>query len=81
MDKYAIKIVGAITLIITITICAAYLLAVLRPLITGEPNPEYVAEALGTITGSMLAIVSLFVGAVAGIIGKTYWDKKSKGQD
>ena len=71
------KIAGAIAIIITITICLAYLLVVAKPLITGEANPANVTETIGTITGSMLSIVSLFVGAVAGAIGQKYYNKKN----
>ena len=75
------KIAAAIALIITITICLAYLLILIKPLITGEPNPQGVTESMATMMGSMLSIISLFVGAVVGVLGKTIYDSRKKKSD
>ena len=72
------KTAAAIALIITITICLAYLLILIKPLITGEPNPQGVTESMATIMGSMLSIISLFIGAVVGVVGKTIYDNRKK---
>jgi len=75
------KTAAAIAIIFTITICIGYLSILIKPLITGEPNPANVVEGIATITGSMLSIISLFIGAVLGVVGKTIYDKRKENED
>jgi len=72
------KAASTIAIILTITICLAYLTVIFKPIITKVPNSELVSESLATITGSMLSIVSLFIGAVVGVIVKSKYIKSKK---
>jgi len=57
------KPVDIVALIIAITICCCLLVAILMPVITGEPSTEKRSELLTNVFLSFVSIVSMYIGA------------------
>jgi hypothetical protein len=51
-----------IIIIVTISVCLALLLAMLKPLITGEPLSVEKAEMVKIIILTLVALVSVYIG-------------------
>jgi hypothetical protein len=52
-----------VILIITVTVCLVVVLAVIAPLITGNPNSDAKADMLANVVSSLIAIVSFSLGS------------------
>ena len=60
------KSVEKLLFMITVTVCLILILAAITPLITGKPLTDTKAKMLVGVVGSLVAIISMYIGRRGG---------------